>query len=971
MDATKNSEGLPAKNPQEELANLRAEVARREQQLAQETARPLTGAEREQVAAEQIQQHQAAPVDAVLHPQAQMPAGEVQGIVLKLSPEPHDSRMTELLTVLTDKGIKNAMRVVEGLNDPHIQSDFHRFLVQYVKGNYPVPGLAPRSALFDALHMTLYEISLPDSGGPEGSGQRPLKELVSAMEQLYAGMFPTTSSKGKSILESLWQSTESLPPFTLEIANSNHSQEAVVYAGIPDARKDLFEKQVVALFPRARLKEVPDDYNIFAEPGEMMGAVATLDKFPIYPLKMYDKFDHDPLNVILNTFSKIEKENEGAAVQLVFRQPRESYQKQYQKIIEGVAQGKPIKELLPKSLGEEFLSGVSDMIFSSGAAEQKKKEEEKKRQMATGELPKAPIADQNLLAVLQEKIAAPICEVAIRVLVSANTPMAAEAILTQLQSAFSQFENTLGNKLVFKKLTGKKLATLAEQFSFREFPEAGEKKQILPLNFKEAATLFHFPERIGGSAPQVRQAKSAASAAPVDLPQQGTLLGINRFRNGETKAFITKEDRLRHFYVIGQTGTGKTTLLKNMIVQDIQQGEGVCMIDPHGMDILDVLANVPKERYEDVIYFDPSYTARPMGLNMLEFDPNFPEQKTFVVNELLSIFKKLYGAVPESMGPAFEQYFRNSALLVMEHPESGNTLLDISRVLSDKEYRKLKLAHCKNPLILQFWTNAEKTTGEQGLANYVQYVTNKFDVFLSNDIMRPVVSQEHSSFNFRDVMDNKKILLVNLAKGKLGDINANLIGLILVGKILMAALSRTDSSSISLPPFYLYIDEFQNVTTDSIATILSEARKYKLSLTIAHQFIAQLQENIRDAVFGNVGSLGVFRVGSADAEILVKQLAPTFTAHDIVNIDNRNAYLKILVNGRPTTPFNIETLPPPPGDPSKLDALKQLSYLKYGREKALVEQEILVKYRKIEPATPPPAPAQVSSNPTPNTAAKV
>ena len=282
----------------------------------------------------------------------------------------------------------------------------------------------------------------------------------------------------------------------------------------------------------------------------------------------------------------------------------------------------------------------------------------------------------------------------------------------------------------------------------------------------------------------------------------------------------------------------------------------------------------------------------------------------------------------------------------MEHPESGNTLLDVSRVLSDKEYRNFKLSVCKNPLIAQFWNNAEKATKEQAVANYVQYVTNKFDVFLSNDIMRPVISQEHSSFNFRDIMDNKKILLVNLAKGKLGDINANLIGLILVGKILMASLSRADSAGIDLPSFYLYIDEFQNITTDSISTILSEARKYKLSLTIAHQFIAQLQENIRDAVFGNVGSLGIFRVGSTDAEFLEKQLAPTFTAKDIINVENRQAYLKLLVNGRPVTPFNVETLPPPPGDRLKLDALKQLSYIKYGRDRALVEKEIMAKYQQ-------------------------
>jgi len=262
-------------------------------------------------------------------------------------------------------------------------------------------------------------------------------------------------------------------------------------------------------------------------------------------------------------------------------------------------------------------------------------------------------------------------------------------------------------------------------------------------------------------------------------------------------------------------------------------------------------------------------------------------------------------------------------------------------------FRQMKLSKCKNPLVKQFWTNAEKTTGEQGLANYVQYVTNKFDIFLANDIMRPIISQEKSSFNFREVMDNKKILLVNLSKGKLGDINANLIGLILVGKLLMAALSRVDDLHKNLPPLYLYIDEFQNITTDSISTILSEARKYKLALIVAHQFISQLQDNIKNAVFGNVGSMAVFRISNEDATYMESQFAPTFSARDIMNIDNLNCYVKMLSRGVPVKPFNIHVPFPSRGDREKLDALKQLSYLKYGQERHLIEEYIMRKYEPI------------------------
>ncbi len=385
--------------------------------------------------------------------------------------------------------------------------------------------------------------------------------------------------------------------------------------------------------------------------------------------------------------------------------------------------------------------------------------------------------------------------------------------------------------------------------------------------------------------------------------------------------------------------------LKNLIRQDILNGDGCCFIDPHGTDIQDILSFVPPERIDDVIYFDPAYTARPMGLNMLEFDERFPEQKSFVVGELMNIFNKLYD-MKTVAGPAFEQYFRNAAFLVMEHPESGSTLVEISRVMSDKAFRDLKLSHCKNPMIEEFWRGAEKTTGDQSLANFVPYITRFLDVFFTNEIMRPVIAQQKSVFNFREIMDNKKILLVNLSKGRLGDINANLIGLIIVGKIQMAALSRVDMYGQKLNDFYLYIDEFQNVTTDSIASILSEARKYKLSLNVAHQYIAQLEEGIKNAVFGNVGNMAVFRISSEDAQFLEPRVAPVFEASDIIKLDNLNAYMSMLVGGQPVKPFNVHIPFPPRGNVEVVNNLKELSYMKYGRPREEVEGEILERYRK-------------------------
>jgi type IV secretory pathway TraG/TraD family ATPase VirD4 len=383
-----------------------------------------------------------------------------------------------------------------------------------------------------------------------------------------------------------------------------------------------------------------------------------------------------------------------------------------------------------------------------------------------------------------------------------------------------------------------------------------------------------------------------------------------------------------------------------MIIQDIKNGDGVCMIDPHGSDLMEVLANIPPERADDVIYFDPAYTERPMGLNMLEYDVTKPEQKTFVVNELFSIFQKLYGANPESMGPMFEQYFRNSTMLVIEDPETGNTLSDVGRVMTDKAFRDLKLSRCKNPIVVQFWREvAEKAGGDAQLANIVPYITSKFDVFLANDIMRPIITQTKSAFDFRDIMDNRKILLVNLSKGRLGEINASLIGLIIVGKILMAALSRVDMlGKGDMAPFYLYIDEFQNISTDSVAQILSEARKYKLGLNLFHQFIKQLDEKIKDAVFGNVGTMCSYRVGSEDAEFLEKQFAPVVSASDLMNVDNFNAFIKMLVNNKAERPFSIYVAKPDVGDPTMVEKLKEMSYLKFGKPREEIEEELRRTY---------------------------
>lgn len=907
-------------NPQEELEYLRAMV--REKERAMETS-PETSVEKpkaDEIVSEQIREYRQAPE---VGPKEPLKPSEEKGIIEGLRPEPHDKQMAELASLLEQKGVKNAFAVLDKVGDPHLEDDFHRFLVQYIKSGYQTE-LKEREPMHRALNMTLFEILLPEEHKEKGEQQRPLKEIISSMEQFYAGMLSIHDPKK-------WPNH-----FAIELAMPAVGEEFSFYVSVPTEKSELFEKQILSTFPNARIIEQKDDYNVFNENGVSVGSVASFSNKPIFPIKTYEDFDFDPINALLNAFSKVDKEGEGAAVQIIVS-PSGGGEilRKFKHALEEIKKGKSIREAakVPMSFGGEVFGTLKEVFGPN-----KKKPEAKDGAPP----PRAEDVDQQAVENIQKKVSSPIVKVNIRLSASSRTESEANSILSDLESAFNQFENTIGNKFKFTRLSGGKLFQMLKDFSFRMFRD----EDTLPMNLKELTSVMHLNTEAVKSAPQLKRAKAGSAPAPSGLPSEGTLLGINRHRNIDTPAKITDEDRLRHLYIIGQTGTGKSSLLKNLIIQDIEQGNGVCFIDPHGVDILDVLANVPKERYEDVIYFDPSFVDRPMGLNMLEYDSRFPEQKTFVVNELFSIFQKLYGSVPESMGPMFEQYFRNATMLVIEDPQSGNTLLDVSRVMANKEYRDLKLSRCKNPIVVQFWREvAEKAGGEAALANIVPYITSKFDVFLANDFMRPIVAQEKSAFNFREIIDNRKILLVNLAKGRLGDINSNLLGLIIVGKILMATLSRVDSFGKDIPPFYLYIDEFQNVTTDSIATILSEARKYKLSLTIAHQFIAQLEEEIRDAVFGNVGSMAIFRIGSDDAEYLEKQLAPTFSAKDLMNIDNYNAYLKMLVRGRPVSPFNIEIPMPSSGQREIVDKLKELSYLKYGRDRGEIEQGIADKHK--------------------------
>ncbi|OGY62373.1 MAG: hypothetical protein A2745_02145 [Candidatus Harrisonbacteria bacterium RIFCSPHIGHO2_01_FULL_44_13] len=510
-------------------------------------------------------------------------------------------------------------------------------------------------------------------------------------------------------------------------------------------------------------------------------------------------------------------------------------------------------------------------------------------------------------------------------------------LLDGLAGSFSQFSAPLRNELGIVR--PRNMRKFLFKFVFREFDD----DKTITLNADELASLFHLPTATT-EVPKIKWIKAKEAPPPTNLSAKGVLIGESVFRGESKPVFISDDDRRRHVYLIGQTGTGKSNLLINMAVNDIENGKGAAVIDPHGDLIDSILTLTPKSRHKDVIIFDPGDINRPLGLNMLEYDPNRPEQKTFIVNEMQSIFNKLF--VAETMGPMFEQYMRNALLLLMDNPEENSTLIEVPRVFTDSEFRRRLLQKTKNPTVVDFWEKeAVKAGGEASLANMTPYITSKFNNFIANDYVRPIIGQPKSAFNFRVAMDEGKILLVNLSKGRIGDINAGLLGMIVVGKLLMAALSRVDIPQEKRRDFNLYIDEFQNFTTESIATILSEARKYRLNLVMAHQFIAQLAEKIRDAVFGNVGSIVAFRVGPDDAEFLVKEFEPIFSKNDLINIDNFNAYVKLLIGGQTSKSFNIRTLPAKAGEIAAREQLKGLSRQVYGRNREEVEIDILGRLR--------------------------
>lgn len=804
------------------------------------------------------------------------------------------------------------------------------FLMVFLGLYYAYKLFQGKGKITRALNMVLFSVSLPKASSDEKT-RKPFKEMVAVMEQFYSSLSNLKEGGMKAFLYGQ-------PVFSFEIAVPHVGEEICFYVACPKRFKDVIEKQIHGFFTSADVHQVPD-YNIFNPQGVSLAAYILPIKGIYLPFRTYQSLEMDALGSIVNALSKLESEGEGAAIQLIITpMARKGWRKIASKIAQEMQRGRQYDMSRMKIERGWFLK-LLDIATGSGPGAQEIGLEAKPVEN-TG-MPNVTPLNTETIKAIESKATKVAFEVNLNLIASAKTKEQAEGFLLQLESSFAQFNSdNLNNLKAVHLAPGRGLKKLFYTYSFRIF----DNNRRFILSVEELASLFHFPTT-EMETPKVKFIKAKQSAAPANSPKEGLIIGRNIFRGEETVIKMQREDRRRHLYIIGQTGTGKTNLMKSMIPQDIQNGEGVGIVDPHGEFTEYALGVVPKERAEDVIYFNPADMERPMGLNMLEYDPNYPEQKTFIVNELMAIFDKLYD-MKATGGPMFEQYTRNALQLLMDDPNEGATLMEVPRVLADAVYRKRLLAKCQNMVIKDFWEKeAEKAGGDAALANIVPYITSKFSVFIANDFMRPIIGQSKSSINFRDVLDGKKILLVNLSKGRLGEVNSNLLGLIVVGKLSMAAFSRIDMAEELRSDFYLYIDEFQNFATDSISTILSESRKYRLCLTLAHQFIKQLPEKISSAVFGNVGSMLAMRVGADDADFLVKQFTPTFDQNDLINIDNFNAYAKLIVNNLTAKPFNIAVYPAPKCNEEIKEALKELSRLKYGRDRELVEREIKSRYQ--------------------------
>ncbi len=762
---------------------------------------------------------------------------------------------------------------------------------------------------------------------------RDFKEVIGVMDHLFQSMHGIYDG-------SLRRFFVGQPYFSLEYAAL--AGEILFFVVCPRRLAGLIEKQITSFYPDCVIDEV-EDYNIFTEKSWVEARSLLPGKPFTSVFKTYQSLKSDPLNAITNAFSKL-RSDEGAAVQFIIRPAKPGWQAKLQKEASALLNPKKKRGGFSMFNPLSWVAAFFRVMTSNDAAKELQQGDESSHDRVSS-------AVEEYSKTVDEKAGNPGFRTIIRLVSSANSQPRAADILQSVVASFGQFNDVRGNS--FAKSTMESRTSVIKRFIQRN-PRRTWLLRLTSHRFllgtAELASLFHLPHIKYNKVETIKWQNFKLAPAPMNMPSDGLFLGYNAYRGEKRKIYMENDDRFRHFYIIGQTGTGKSSIIQLMARQDFNNGKGVCVVDPHGSLIDDLLPYIPRERADDVIYFNPADMERPMGLNLLE--GKTPEERDLIALDAMNMMVKMFGE--EVFGPRIQDYFRNGCLTLMEDEEEGGAITDLVRLFTDDDWQRYKVAKVKNPIVKSFWENQMAKTGQREKQEMIPYFAAKFGQFYTNTLMRNIVGQTRSSFDIADCMNNGKIIMMNLSKGLIGDINSTLLGMIVVNKIQVAAMRRQRESSEKRKDFYLYIDEFQNFVTPSIESILSEARKYRLGLILAHQYIDQLEKesklagsvSLKGAIFGNVGSMMFYKIGPQDAEVAAKEMAPVFSEQDLVNMDKFKGAMKLCVDGQPSKPFTID-VPRPwldttyTKDATAAEAYKQLSRLKYGRQKDFVSREIL------------------------------
>lgn len=770
-----------------------------------------------------------------------------------------------------------------------------------------------------------------------------------AAEQLFASLHGILRDKNELKLNAGVQEH-----FSFEIASVNG--QIRFYAWVPRSLRSFIEGQIYSQYPTVQIRTADEDYVAHEyEHSVVYSSEVTLTDSEMLPIKTFTNFEVDPLAGITGALAKLESTGEEVWIQILARPIADDWHKASDSWIQSVKKGK------------SFVFGEFDLTWFLGLFEALWRPPEAGKPSVFGATKELTEREKTRIAEAEKKATKLGYQVKIRLVYLGESVTNARLRMQAIVGTFKQFNSTNLNGFKMTSASFKKEDLAA--YRARAFNDFG-----YILNIEELASVFHLPHT-NVETPNVVWASNKNAEPPAKLPvltgnpaidENISAFGMTNFRGINHQFGMLRSDRSRHVYIIGQTGAGKTGTLELLALSDIFHNQGYAIIDPHGDFATSNMRFIPGSRLKDVVYFNPADTAYPLGFNPLEVTN--PNQKTNISSEVIGVLKRMFG---ESWGPRLEYILRYTILALLDRPST--TMLDITRMLTDKKFRQETLGYCQDTVVLNFWKVEFGSWNDKFVAEAISPVLNKVGAFTANPIIRNIIGQPKSTFNIRQIMDEGKILIVNLSKGLIGEDNASILGSFMVTKIQLAAMSRSDIERIEdRRPFYLYVDEFQNFATDSFATILSEARKYGLNLTVANQYISQMSETVRDAVFGNVGTIISFRVSADDAPILAKQFEPQFEPVDLLQMHNRNFIINMVIKGEKSPAFNATTLTLPPAQTDNTAIIIENTRRNYSRNRSEVEVEI------AEAITPPenlqkpkpiqPAPAKVQA-PHPKAAA--